>query len=199
MADQKNIQNYIYLGLSIIIFLVAYFLIYPAILEIKNTQKDILVLQKTLEQKQSTLIKFKDVSEKYKAKKEDFQKISQMLSEEPDIIFQLIQFEALADQNGMIMEDISFENWQADPKSKLGVLPLNLKVSGSYSAFKNYLGALAQNLNLIDVEIISFQSPRTPEEVAEKGYTFSLKVNTYTRTAPTSSQETASSEEQPIK
>lgn len=188
MADQKKIKTYIYLGLSLIIFLVVYFFVYPAVLEVKNTQKEILVLQKTLDQNQETLAKFKEVSEKYKAKQGEFQKISQILSPEPDIIFQLIQFETLANKNGMVMDNISFENIQTTEDGKIGVLPINLQVSGDYFAFQNYLEDLAKNLNLIDVESISFQPIQESTETVKiaKGYAFSLKVNTYTKTVPVS-------------
>lgn len=190
MAEQKNIKTYIYLGIILVIFVIAYFLVYPAVLEIKNTQKDVLVAQKTLDQKRDTFAKFKEVSEKYKAKKADLGKIKQMLSPEPDIVFQLIQFEALANNNGMIMDNISFGNLQAAEKGEVGVFPIDLKVNGSYVAFKNYLEALAKNLSLIDVETINFQIGEAIEEKEIKeGYSFSLKVNTYTEKMPEKPKE----------
>lgn len=182
MAKEKNINTYIHLGIVIVIFLITYFFVYPAVLEVKNNKKDLLISQKTIEQKENTLSKFKEVSVKYKAAQSDFQKLNQMLPSEPDIVSQLIQIETLTGNNGLIMEDISFGSWQASKENQVGILPVNLEVTGSYSAFKNFLEAIAKNLNLMDVEAISFQ----PSKEGEEKYTFSLVINTYTENLPVS-------------
>ncbi|MGB4254081.1 MAG: hypothetical protein WBJ22_03180, partial [Minisyncoccales bacterium] len=69
---------------------------------------------------------------------------------------------------------------------------------GDYENFKNFLDSVAKNLNLIDVETISFQPIEAGQGMAsaienneeivtvatENKYTFSLKVNTYTEKTP---------------
>ena len=216
MAEQKNITTYIYLGLILIIFVLIYFLVYPAITGVKDVEKSKLVLEKELSEKEQTLTKFEEVTVKYKEKKGELSKISQMLSQEPDLVFQLIQFENLANTNYMVIEDISFEPLEASEKGSVGVFPINLQVSGNYENFKNFLDSVAKNLNLIDVETISFQPIEAGQGMAsaienneeivtvatENKYTFSLKVNTYTQKMPEQSKEettTEQSEEETIK
>lgn len=182
MAKKRNIKGYIYFGIGLAAFLIAYFGVYPAVLKVKESKKELLTLQKTIEQKQNSISQFKAISEKYKSARSDFQKLNQMLASDPDIIFQLIQLETLTGNNGLIIEDISFGAWQAFQENQVGILPVNLKVSGSYSAFKNFLEAIAKNLNLMDVGSISFQPPKEGEEK----YTFSLVINTYTENLPAS-------------
>lgn len=209
MAEQKNITTYVYLGFILIIFVVVYFLVYPAIMGIKDIEKSKLALEKELSEKEQTLTKFEEVAVRYKEKKGDLAKISQMLSSEPDLVFQLIQFENLANMSGMVIEDISFEDLTAAEKASVGIFPINLKVSGDYANFKNFLDAIAKNLNLIDVETISFQPTQdnqqgmAPAAIEGEGsgeemsseittpntYTFSLKVNTYTEKMPEKPKE----------
>lgn len=205
--ESKNIKRYIYLGTALLLFLISYFLLYPLILEVRNTKKEIAISEQTLQERKEILGDLKAITEKYKKKEKDFQKIDGMLFPEPDLISLLIQFDNLASKNGMIMDNISFGNLEASDK-KVGIFPVNLEISGSYNSFKNYLEALAKNLNLIDVETISIQMKsqekemkpgekemKTQEEGESDGmYSFSLKVNTYTQKMPKTAEEEISTE-----
>jgi len=183
--SERDIKLVVYVGGILIVFLLSYFLVYPSVLKVKEIQKEIKIAEKTLENKKATLEKAKKLYKEYNERKADFEKMNQLLSPEPDIIFQLIQFEALALNNGMELENISFGSLTTSEKG-VGIFPVNLKVKGDYPHFKNYLEALAKNLNLIDVKTISFG----PSKEGEEGvYSFSLKVNTYTEKTPETRRE----------
>jgi len=178
--SERDVKLVVYVGGILIVFLLSYFLVYPSVLKIKEIQKEIKIAEKTLESKKATLEKAKKLYKEYNERKADLEKMNQLLSPEPDIIFQLIQFEALTLNNGMELENISFGSLGTSEKG-VGIFPVSLKIKGDYPHFKNYLEALAKNLNLIDVKTISFGSSKEGEEGV---YSFSLKVNTYTEKTP---------------
>lgn len=176
----RDIKILIYLILLLFIFVVAYFLIRPAMIEIKNKKVEIKTDQKTLEQKESTLLKFQRVSAKYKEHKSDIKKMKQILLPKSDPLLALIQLDTLASDSKMVIKAISFGELELSDKG-VGVFPASITVKGTFPAFKDFLDAVAKNLNLMDVETIS----RTKEEEEEAGIElFSLKINIYTKEVP---------------
>lgn len=178
----KNIKKYIYCGAVILIFAIVYFLIYPSILGVRDIQKEVVIAKKTLEEKKSIAEDLQGILTKYNAKEEDFKKLDGMVSPSPDLISLLIQFDKLALESGVIMEEISFEKLVESSSKNFGVFPVNLKISGSYDCLKNYLEAIAKNLSLMDVETVEVSGD-------SESMSFSLKVNTYTEEMPEVQEE----------
>lgn len=133
--------------------------------------------------------------------KEDLARLDQMLPQGPRTSDFLTALEALAAENGVSLRRIDLvapdtekaESSYARPpagalspqprptagagagrdKGEVEALPFSIQVSGSYSAFKKFLGALERSLRLIDVEEISFSAERGDN------MEFSLKAKTY--------------------
>lgn len=180
----KNIKNLIYFGTILLCFLIVYFLIKPSILSVKDTQKELLRAQKILEQKEKALLKFKKVSGEYKKQRKNIQKMDKILLLEPDLPLILLQFWTLAGKSEVVLEDISFGALEKSEKG-VGSLPASLVIKGRYSAFKDFLEAVAKNLNLMEVENITFKVKREEEkEEEEKIYSFSLDINILTQALP---------------
>lgn len=177
----KGFKIFLYLGLVLVCFLIAYFLIWLSLPEIKNNQRELIKEKRTLEEKESTLTEFKRVSEKYKKNSKNLKTINQLLLPEPDLPLILIQLEALAAQNKIEIKNISFSPLEKSDKG-VGILPVNLDTKGSYLSLKNFLEAIATNLNIMEVENIALQVEKkgAPEAV----YSSSLKIDVYTQALP---------------
>lgn len=183
----KDIKILIYLIIFLFVFLIAYFLIKPAMIEIRNKKVEIKTNQKILEQKENTLLKFIKISAKYKKHKSDIKKMDQILLQKPDPLLIFIQLDALALNNKMAIKSISFGNLELSDKG-VGVLSADITAEGTYSSFKDFLEAVAKNLNLMDIETMSTEVEKV--KIIKKGeeeikiYSFSLTVNIYTKEIP---------------
>jgi len=93
----------------------------------------------------------------------------------------LIQLEALAAESKIKIQNISFSPLEKSDKG-VGILPVSLDAKGSYLALKNFLEAIATNLNIMEVKDIALQVEKkgAPEAV----YSFSLKIDVYTQALP---------------
>lgn len=181
--EKKRIQIYICLGVSILIFLFSYFLIYPLVLDVKEKRKEVLAAEEIFKQKTAVVEKFSKVAEKYQSLSSETQKIDKIISSDFNLPKSLLQLEVLAENNGMIMEHISFGDFKSE--KGLSVVPINIELFGSYNSFKNYLGAALKSIPLIDIRSINFNSKEKIEEV----YNFSLSINIYSKKAVVSLEE----------
>jgi Tfp pilus assembly protein PilO len=156
--------------------------------EITERQEEVIVLEdlinKTEQLKQN---------EEQIAKEEE--KVFLALPKEKDIPALLIQFEALASVNGLILESINFaQTTKTDqkvirtkktpeaPKTSWQSLSVDLTVSGSYEAFRKYLANLENNIRSVNVTSISFSSPSSfAEGITPDFFDFNLKAEVYYR------------------
>ena len=177
----KGFKIFLYLGLVLVFVLIAYFLIWLSLPEIKNNQRELIKGKRTVEEKENTLAEFKRVSEKYKKNSKNLKTINQLLLPEPDLPLILIQLEALAAESKIKIQNISFSPLEKSDKG-VGILPVSLDAKGSYLALKNFLEAIATNLNIMEVKDIALQVEKkgAPEAV----YSFSLKIDVYTQALP---------------
>lgn len=134
----------------------------------------------------------------YRNLESEIQKVFLALPDEEDIPNLLVQFEALASNSGLVLDNISFGQLaQKDSKptgrstgaegsfdtgsssgttSALRSLDVTMKLAGRYTNFKNYLNSLGRNIRSMSVESISFGSSNGS---AINTFTFDLTVNVY--------------------
>jgi len=130
------------------------------------------------------LAKTTELNQEYQNLEEEADKVSLALPEEEDIPRLLIQFENLASANGLLLEAISFTqpseegqksvSGQSSQSQAEKISPpfpslfLNVKVSGSYGAFKGYLTGLENNIRSMDTHSINFaiQSKEGQESIS---------------------------------
>ena len=128
---------------------------------------------------------------------EEAQKIFSALPEEEDLPRLLVQFDTLASNNGLLLESVKFgqidqeqektsrqQPGQLSPQSSLfPSLSVDVKVSGSYDAFKGYLTALENNVRSMDVYLIKFGITKKGKEASVLTslgiFEFDLGVNVY--------------------
>jgi Tfp pilus assembly protein PilO len=82
-------------------------------------------------------------------------------------------FKKKASESGLVLKDESFASEkESNYGSGLKEQRFNLEVFGSYLAFKNFLSALEKSARIIEVESVSFSSPKEGESILP----FSLSV-----------------------
>jgi len=178
----KRVKIFLYVGLILFCALIGYFLIWPSLRDVKSNQ-ELLKTKLTLKEKKSeTLQEFQRVSKEYKKNSKNIKKIDQLLLPGPDLPLILIQLEALAVNTQVEIKSISFSVLEKSEKG-VGILPVNLEVKGGYISLKNFLEAIAKNLNIMEVESITLKTGKGPE-AARDVYSFSLKINIYTQALP---------------
>lgn len=115
----------------------------------------------------------------YNERLSDAASFSRAIPEGQNIPELLVNFEALASENGLVFSGINFK-----PKDfkAVGVktLIMEVKVKGSYPAFKDYLASMEKSLRIFDVTSVSFAGV-SPGQIGAKidNLEFNLTVNTY--------------------
>lgn len=188
--EQTNLMPYLYAGLVLIILVAAYFLVYPAVMEVKETKKKIKVSNMVLSEKEAVVKRFDELAEKYSNNEEEFEKIEKLLFEDRNLVSTLIQFNTIASNNNLTLSGISFGDLKgySGANSDIGTFSVSGKLNGKYRDFIGFLEAAAQNLKLIDIKSISVnvrERIREEEEgETERRYNFQFQSDVYTKNAP---------------
>ena len=186
METEKEIRLLVYFIIVVLIFCVVYFLIYKKAFteNLQKNRQELYALQKFLGEKEKTLEEFNKVAANYKLKEKSLGKINQLLLQKSENkLLVLIHFDLLAAQNGMAIENFSFEPIESS-ESGVGILPVNLTVKGTYLNFKEFLDDISESIPLMEVSKISFSS----DSGSSKIYSFSLRIDIYTEDIPESQE-----------
>ena len=189
-------------AISFIISLALMFVfIFPLFSSVKVMYLDLSQKRQEIEKLKELLDKVEKISQNYNNVSEEVEKILLALPEEKDLPQLLVQFEKLALNNGLLLESIEFgeiskkeesdfikniEDYETLNQSKkmLSVFPNSsvlLKVTGSYSAFKNYISALEKNIRSMDIYSIKFSNDSKAQNLfSDLGiFGFNLSINVY--------------------
>ncbi len=174
--------------LLISILVIGTFLIWPKYQDLRSLQLEIGKKRVELQYKEKHISNLQEVSEELKKYKTELSKIDSALPFNPSLpsLFNFLQ--KASSQNGLIFRNVdSFS--MTTPKEKPTVptqpgikeISLNLGVSGSYSAFRNFLSTLEKSARLIKIENISFSSPEEKLTVPtqETPFDFDLSIRVY--------------------
>jgi len=144
-----------------------------AALELKKANADNLTQRKQLTASLEKLIS------QYGERTADFNYFSKAVPMDQDIPGLLVSLESLASENGMVFSGVNFK--PKDLKaSGIKTLAMEIKIKGSYPAFRNYLGAMERSLRLFDVISVSFSGVAPGQTGANpNNLEFNLLVNTY--------------------
>jgi Tfp pilus assembly protein PilO len=174
------IKNLIFLFLILGFVAIVIFLDIPAVREVLNLKKILSEQTKILGDKQEFSIKLEKLIKNYEDNKKDAEKVNYALPLGKEIPNLIVQFEALGAEGGMTIEQIGFSSVEGQATSKAKVvrtetgeginqqtgdsaknyktIAVNLKMSGDYYAFKNFLVAVEKNIRLMNIETINFTS-----------------------------------------
>jgi len=184
------IKNLIILVLILILIVVIVFLDVPKVQEILALREQISEEKEAFSEKQNLLLKIEELKGDYEENKESLEKVSYILPAEQDIPNLVVQLEALAFENGLVLESINLSSSEKTQTGRAGevresqqgatsqdyqTLTANLKLIGDYAGFKNFLKTVENNIRLMDIISLNFS--------AESGglglFRFDVSLKTY--------------------
>jgi len=186
-------KNLIIIVVSLIVFIaILIFLDLPSYNKTALLRSEIKKNQNSLKEKEELVLKVNELKEIYDSRKSAINKVYYVLPVKKDVPGLIVQFEALASENGLILENINFVEKEIkkstaiktgqgtssiEPKQIRKSLIVSLELGGSYQSFKNFLKALELNVRIMDIKSIDFSL----EENEEKGwdFTFNPEIEVY--------------------
>jgi len=170
------------ISLIISIIIGAAFL-YPRYQEFTKLQNQVNQKEKELENQQNYLKLLSQINEKVQEKKDLIDKVASAIPDDPDIPSFLNFLREEAKNTGVGLEQVSWREQDSrnNQKQQTNQYIINLEVSSSYSAFRNFLSALESSARLIEVSITDFSIIEETETETEEPIIFSLqlKIHSY--------------------
>jgi len=157
--------------------LIAVFLLWPKYLKLANTQARIQSKEVELNYKEDYYKELSSISEKLETEySEKLKKIDSALPAGSSIPSLYNFLQKTASENGLVLKNVG--SFAVSPSTTItGLKEISLSslgFSGSYPSFKNFLVALEKNSRIIEVENISFSTPKEGEI-----FDFNLTIKTY--------------------
>lgn len=185
-------QTYIIVISLLISALLIFFWILPKYPQIVDSKNQVEQKKVELQKYEETLKDLQEKSEKLKEYEEALLKIDSALPLEP-YVAQLLNFiQQVAGQSGLSLKSVcSFNTTETTIKEeKIKETKIDLTLSGSYPALKNFLSVIEKSARLIEVDKVSFSSPKEPEQKEQKvkekkekkeqeSYDFKLTIKVY--------------------
>jgi len=176
------IPKYIPIIVVILLLFVAaaggYFFWWPKYQEFSLKKQEFEIKDESIKQREEYLANLENLSKKLLNYQEQISKIETALPDQVSVaaIFKFLQ--KISPENGLLIKDTNIGELYNLKKTEAGVqqMPFKMSFVGSYNSFKNFLSSVYQNSRLIDVESISFSSPK---EEGGNLFTFELTLQTY--------------------
>jgi Tfp pilus assembly protein PilO len=162
----------------------------PGVQGVLQTRKEIETQKQVLLDDQDFLATVKELSQAYRANRENIDKIDLILPTKEDIPNLIVQVESLVFEQGLILDKLEVatpteQTGTINPEdvrvkketstAKYQTLTISLGFTGDYSALKNFLKATEENMRLIDIDSISV----SPESESIGIFKFDLSLKTY--------------------
>lgn len=160
------LYNVILAGLIIVGFM---FLLFPLYEKVGGLKAKLEKRSEELQNKEKYFSKLNKLKQQLDGFKEEVVKIESSLPQEADILDVVNFISSLSSRNGLIMKSVTISkaSQTAETKGVVKRTSLNIGLSGSYEALKNFLSELQKSSRLIEVDSISFES--TPKQERSRG------------------------------
>jgi Tfp pilus assembly protein PilO len=152
--ERKKLISYISLILFSLLF--SYFFLWPKYIQFSDLKRAISELEKVLNSYQEYFKEIEDIFVKIKEKENEISKIKQALPLDPQIAETFNFLQKTASETGLLLKDVSFSVQKSEKESELGELKIQLQLSGTYPALKNFLAKVEKSARLIELENLSF-------------------------------------------
>lgn len=179
--------------LVVALIAIVVFLDLPAYNKFSLLQKEIKSQNDLIKERQEIMVKVDQLKETYEKRKAEISRVYYVLPIGKDIPSLIVQFEALAAENGLILEKIDFvektsqKTVQAEQEGE-GITPasqadykslgISASLTGSYKAFKSFVEALEYNIRLADLKSVDFSSQQALE-TGVSALNFSITLDVY--------------------
>jgi len=172
----KQIILIVLICLLTLLALGGYFLCWPKYQEFKGKKVELETKDEEIRLKKEYLSNLETLSERLSTYKEQLSKIDSALPEDSSVAALFNFLQKTSSENGLILTDIDVSGLFSleSSEERIQKMSFSISVSGSYSAFKNFLSAVYKNSRLIEVKSISFSSSEEGEDL----FDFDLNLET---------------------
>ncbi|PIS39508.1 MAG: hypothetical protein COT33_01570 [Candidatus Nealsonbacteria bacterium CG08_land_8_20_14_0_20_38_20] len=160
------------LGLS---FALGFFLVWPKAQEFRRGKAEIQQKETEFRNLKGYLSELRSVSEELQKYPTEISKIETALPSRFSLPSLINELQRITSERGLILKSYSLGSLPGQ-ESGIKEFSLALILSGSYSAFKDFLFVLERSSRLIEIESISFSSP---EEGKPSDFNLGAKVYSY--------------------
>lgn len=184
-----NKQSFILIILILALAIFVWQVFLPAYAEVSAVRQERNIWQEKLNDTSNLKQKLGELDKKYDALGEEAERMAAVVPQREDIPSLLVQLEALTSQNGLILNSIEFSTSAKKQDSAANsavagsvapsgakITAVNLNLSGTHSALRNFLKSVESNLRLMDVNFVSFEVS-TVSDLTD----FQVMINTYYR------------------
>ena len=147
---------------------------WPKYLELSSLRNDIKTKQDELDWQKEYFKKLIQTKAELKQYETELSKISTALPGDNSVPSFLNFFQTAASQSGLILTSVNPFIVASSTTPTIKETQLSVVLDGPYPAFKNFLSVLERSSRFIDVENISFSSPKEKDI-----FTFSIKIKFY--------------------
>lgn len=142
-----------------ICFVIAVYFLIPRYSDYTKLKQDISQKQERLQQTKAYLLSFQKIAEQLELHEEAIQKIDMALPEESTFASMLNFFQNKTAETGLTLKSLTESNAckQEEEETKIKQICYILNLSGSYSAFENFLGVIETSARLMEVEEITVE------------------------------------------
>lgn len=167
----KNYPFYITIFLSLSFFLII-FLVFPKYQTLNVLKKEILEKEEEFRSQEKYFETLQKTSEELKKYEDSLSKVDAALPKNPSLPELLNFIQKASSQSGLSLKGIS-PAATSPFGGKIKETRINFLLVGNYPDFKNFLSILEKSARLIDVENISFSSPK------EGPFNFAITIKFY--------------------
>ncbi|MBA7596528.1 hypothetical protein ES703_03502 [subsurface metagenome] len=152
-------------------------LVLPKYQSLQFLQTSIQERSTELQFKEAYFSQVKEIAKQLEEYEEALAKISSALPQEPSLpsLFNFLQ--SISSQTGLILEKMSLGSISSpqEEKNNLKEIHVSLQLAGAYSAFKDFLAAIEKSSRIIEIEDITFKTPKEPTD----SFSFDVQIKTY--------------------
>jgi len=169
----KNYSFYT-LILFLLSFLLIFSLIFPKYQKLDSLKKEILGKEDELSSQEKYFESLRKNSEELKKYEDSLSKIATALPKNPSLPELLNFIQKTSSQTGLSLKEIS-PAVTSSLEGEIRETRINFLLVGKYPDFKNFLSILEKSARLIDIENLSFSSPKE----GLFNFAITIKVNSY--------------------
>ena len=158
-------------------------LIRPAYSSIQELRGILFSNSNLYDQEQKAIIKVQDLMAEYQGSAKLDEQLSLALPSQESVSSVMSQLNAIAQLDGIAIQSVGINYLPVKPSTAplssakgIGTLRLNLKLFGSYQAFKSFLGDMEKNVRIMDVKTLKIEGAGKPNQDI---FTYTMDVDTY--------------------
>ena len=171
---ENKIYPYLIIFPIFLSVLLLFLLIWPKYQNLSSLNKEISKKELEFQSQEEYFQNLKDISERLKEYQESLSKIDSALPSNPSLPELCNFLQKTSSQSGLSLKEISPSSI-ATGGEEIKESKVNLTLAGSYPSFKNFLSVLEKSARMIELEKISFSSPKKETE----SFDFDLIIKVY--------------------